>query len=108
MVSTRNEPGYRELLRLTAPYVGPRSIEMLLLDVGKIADFARRGASGVVHAICLNCMAGTAAAALLGRIRRDYRVPVVSLVYGASESPAQRTKLEAFVHQVHEHHRQMH
>jgi len=105
LVRRGDEPGYRELRRLTAPYVGPRSIEMLLLDVGKIADFADRGADGVVHAICLNCMLGTAAAALLGRIRKDYGIPVVSLVYGASEAPAQRTKLEAFVHQVREHHR---
>jgi hypothetical protein len=85
--------------------VGRRSVEMLILDVGKIAHFASAGADGIIHAICLNCMLGTAAAALLGRIRRDYGVPVVSLVYGAGETPALRTKLEAFVHQVREHHR---
>ena len=68
-------------------------------------EIANRGADGVVHAICLNCMLGTAAAALLGRLRRDYGVPTVSLVYGSGESPALRTRLEAFVHQAHEHHR---
>jgi hypothetical protein len=30
---------------------------------------------------------------------------MVSLVYGASAGPAQRTTLEAFVHQVRAHHR---
>ena len=65
----------------------------------------RHGADGIVHAICLNCMLGTAAAALLGRLRKDYGVPTVSLVYAAGETPALRTKLEAFVHQVREHHR---
>ncbi|MBI5486171.1 MAG: hypothetical protein HY905_02440 [Deltaproteobacteria bacterium] len=99
------EPGYREILRLTAPYVSNRSVEALILDVGKMADFANRGADGIVHAICLNCMLGTAAAALLGRLRHDYHVPTVSLVYGSGESPALRTRLEAFVHQVHEHFR---
>jgi predicted CoA-substrate-specific enzyme activase len=99
------EPSYRELIRLTAPYVGRRSVEMLILDVGKIAHFAGNGADGIVHAICLNCMLGTAAAGLLGRMRKDYGVPTVSLVYAAGETPALRTKLEAFVHQVHEHHR---
>jgi predicted nucleotide-binding protein (sugar kinase/HSP70/actin superfamily) len=99
------EPSYREMLRLTAPYVGPRSDEPLVLDVGKMAHFAGNGADGIVHAICLNCMLGTAAAALLGRLRQDYGVPTVSLVYGAGETPALRTKLEAFAHQVREHHR---
>jgi predicted CoA-substrate-specific enzyme activase len=99
------EPSYRELIRLTAPYVGRRSVEALILDVGKMAHFAVNGADGIIHAICLNCMLGTAAAALLGRLRHDYGVPTVSLVYAAGETPALRTKLEAFAHQVREHHR---
>jgi len=103
-VRRADEPSYREIMRLTAPYVSNRSVEALILDVGKMADFASRGADGIVHAICLNCMLGTAAAALLGRLRHDYGVPTVSLVYGTGESPALRTKLEAFVHQVREHH----
>jgi predicted CoA-substrate-specific enzyme activase len=104
-VRRADEPSYRELMRLTAPYVSNRSVEALILDVGKMADFANRGADGVVHAICLNCMLGTAAAALLGRLRHDYGVPTVSLVYGSGESPGLRTRLEAFVHQAHQHHR---
>jgi predicted CoA-substrate-specific enzyme activase len=100
-----DEPSYREIIRLTGPYVSKRSVEMLILDVGKMAHFAANGADGIVHAICLNCMLGTAAAALLGRIRHDYGVPTVGLVYGTGETPALRTKLEAFVHQVREHHR---
>ncbi|MDI7267383.1 MAG: acyl-CoA dehydratase activase-related protein, partial [Myxococcota bacterium] len=104
-VTRADEPTYGEIMRLTAPYVGNRSVEMLILDVGKMAEFADRGADGIAHAICLNCMLGTAAAALLGRLRRDYGVPTVSLVYAAGESPAMRTRLDAFVHQVHEHHR---
>jgi predicted nucleotide-binding protein (sugar kinase/HSP70/actin superfamily) len=103
-VRRADEPSYREIMRLTGPYVSDRSVEALILDVGKMADFAHRGADGIVHAICLNCMLGTAAAALLGRLRHDYGVPTVSLVYGSGETPALRTKLEAFVHQVREHH----
>jgi predicted nucleotide-binding protein (sugar kinase/HSP70/actin superfamily) len=99
------EPSHSDIVDLTAPYVGSRAIQQLLLDVGKMVDFASHGVDGVAQAICLNCMIGTAAAALLGRIRRDYGVPMVSLVYGSTEGPAQRTKLEAFVHQVREHHR---
>jgi predicted CoA-substrate-specific enzyme activase len=104
LVRGPDEPSYRETMRLASPYVGRRSIENLLLSVGKMVQFAREGADGILHAICLNCMLGTASAALLERIRRDYRVPVVNLVYAASETAAHRTRLEAFVHQVRAYH----
>ncbi|HEY3354352.1 MAG TPA: acyl-CoA dehydratase activase, partial [Polyangia bacterium] len=92
------EPSYRETMRMATPYVGPRSMEMLLLNVGKMVQFAEAGADGVLHAICLNCMVGTATAGLLERIRHDHGVPVVNLVYATSETPAPRTRREAFVH----------
>jgi predicted nucleotide-binding protein (sugar kinase/HSP70/actin superfamily)/NAD-dependent dihydropyrimidine dehydrogenase PreA subunit len=100
------EPSYREVMRMATPYVGPRSMEMLLLNIGKMVHFATQGADGVLHAICLNCMLGTASAGLLERIRRDHDVPVVNLIYATSETPAHRTRLEAFVHQVKARHAQ--
>jgi predicted nucleotide-binding protein (sugar kinase/HSP70/actin superfamily) len=104
MVHGPREPSYRETMRMATPYVGPRSMELMLLGVGKMVQFATQGADGVLHAICLNCMVGTASAGLLDRIRRDFDVPVVNLVYATTEPPAHRTRLEAFVHQVKAHH----
>jgi predicted nucleotide-binding protein (sugar kinase/HSP70/actin superfamily) len=101
MVTRPQEPGYSEVLQLATPYVGPNSQQLLLLNVAKMAHFAQHGADGVVNAMCLNCMFGTASAALLDKIRADHGgLPMVSLVYAGTENAALRTKIETFVHQV--------
>jgi predicted nucleotide-binding protein (sugar kinase/HSP70/actin superfamily) len=100
-----DEPDHRRTLELATRYVGPRSQQLFLLNVAKIVDFARRGADGIVHAICLNCMLGTASAAFLDRIREDHDgIPIAHLVYAGSENAALETRLETFVHQVKTHH----
>jgi hypothetical protein len=65
-----------------------------------MVDFARRGADGIVNAVCFNCMLGTVSAAVTGRIRKDHNgIPIANLVYSAIEG-SQRPMLEAFLHQV--------
>lgn len=95
------EPDHAEVLRLTAPYLGPGLPYPLLLNVAKMVDFARRGADGIVHAICLNCMLGTTASALIDRIRKDHDgIPMANMIYSGADNAVLRTKLETFVHQV--------
>ncbi|MCL5745937.1 MAG: acyl-CoA dehydratase activase [Acidobacteria bacterium] len=99
------EPPVDELIRLARPYLGPKTSYPVLLVVAKIADFLRRGADGVINAAGLNCIVGTATASLIPSIRADYGdAPVISLTYGGSEGPAQRIRLETFVHQVKQRH----
>lgn len=95
------EPPVDELIRLARPYIGPKTEYLVLLIAAKIADFLRRGADGVINAMGINCQVGTAVATLIPSIRADYGgAPVITLVYGGSEAPAQRIRLETFVHQV--------
>lgn len=95
------EPPVEELIRLARPYIGPKTEYLVLLIAAKIADFLRRGADGVINAMGINCQAGTAVATLIPSIRADYGgAPVITLVYSGSEAPAQRVRLETFVHQV--------
>jgi hypothetical protein len=95
------EPPPDHFLDLGARYVGPRTNHLVFHSVGKIADFLSRGAAGVVSASAINCMVGTAIAAVVPRIRADFdHAPVLTLVYGGSEGPAQRLRLETFAHQV--------
>ena len=102
VLTRAGEPGFREVLELAAPYVGEDGNEILILNVAKMVDFARRGVDGVVNAMGLNCMLGTVSAAIARRIRDDFgSLPVANLVYGGGET-GHRTALEAFVHQVHE------
>lgn len=95
------EPGYREVLKLASPYMWNEENEILLLNIAKIVDFARGGADGVINAMCFNCMIGTASAAIVEKIKRDYQgLPIITLVYTGAEHPSLRTSLDAFIEQV--------
>jgi predicted CoA-substrate-specific enzyme activase len=96
------EPPVEDLIRLGRPYVGPKTNYLILLTAAKVVDFLSRGASGVINAAGINCVVGTAAASVIPAIRADFRgAPILTLIYGSSEGPAQRIRLETFVHQVH-------
>ena len=105
-VHRRREPGYFELKRLAGPYMPNEDHELLYTNIAKVVDFLRRGADGVINAICFNCMVGNASAAIIEKIRRDYHdVPIITAVYAGGDDPSRRMELEAFVSQVKEHHR---
>jgi predicted nucleotide-binding protein (sugar kinase/HSP70/actin superfamily) len=92
--------------RLAAPYMPNEAHELLFLNTVKIVDFARRGADGIINAICFNCMVGNASAAVIEKIRRDYQdIPIITAVYSGGEDPSRRMVLEAFVSQVNAYHR---
>jgi len=95
------EPPAHELIRLALPFVGSRTDSLIVQCVAKTVDFLRRGAGGVINAVCINCMVGTATASVIPSIRAAFgQSPVITLVYGNSEGPTQRIRLETFVHQV--------
>jgi hypothetical protein len=97
------EPPVDHFFKLAGGYVGPGTNHLIMHSVGKIADFLSRGAAGVINAAGINCMVGTAVASSIPRIRADYgHAPVITLVYGGTEGPAQRLRLETFVHRVKE------
>jgi predicted CoA-substrate-specific enzyme activase len=90
-----------ELVRRVRPYLGPRTNYLILLTAAKIVDFLQRGAGGVINASGINCIVGVATASVTPAIRADFaQAPVIALVCGGKESPAQRIRLETFVHQV--------
>ena len=96
-----SEPTYKTVLEFASPYISPENNRILLLNIAKMVDFARRGADGVINVICLNCMLGTVSEAISAQIKRDYdRIPIPTLVFSGSDIPSENTKLEAFVYQV--------
>jgi predicted CoA-substrate-specific enzyme activase len=97
------EPSSKDILEFVSPYMGRDNNQTLLLNIAKMVDFARRGADGVVNAICFNCMLGTVSEALAVQVRRDYKnIPLPTLIYGTTELSSGKSKLEAFVYQVHQ------
>ena len=104
-IARLEEPGYRAMQALAAPYMPNEEHELLFLNTVKIVDFARRGADGIINATCFNCMVGNASAAIVEKVRRDYPdLPIVTAVYAGGEDPSRRMVLEAFVSQVKAHH----
>ena len=100
-VTRAAEPGYKDVLFLSAPYVDPSANETVLLNVAKMAHFAQNGASGVINAISFNCMLGTVAASLTEKIRADHQmIPITTIMYTGKPSPEIDARLEAFAHQV--------
>ncbi len=103
-VSRLEEPGYLEMKKLAAPYMPNEAHQLLFLNTVKIVDFARRGADGIINAVCFNCMVGNASAAIIEKIRNDYHdIPILTAVYSGGEDPSRAMVLEAFVSQVKRH-----
>jgi predicted CoA-substrate-specific enzyme activase len=97
------EPSSKDILDFVSPYIGRDNNQTLLLNIAKMVDFAKRGADGVVNAICFNCMLGTVAEGLSVQIRKDYKnIPLPTLIYGTTDLASDQSKLEAFVYQVHQ------
>jgi predicted nucleotide-binding protein (sugar kinase/HSP70/actin superfamily) len=100
-VEMAGEPGYREVLSRASPYMDEDANEMVLLNIAKMVDFAKRGAAGIINAISFHCMLGTVAASITDRIRQDYgMLPITTMVYSGKASADTDAKLEAFAHQV--------
>jgi len=106
-VKSVREPGYKDVIRFTSRYLHQDNNEMLLLNIAKMADFVVKGASGVINAICFNCMLGTVSEALAARIQSDFNnIPIPTMIYSGSDIQVEKTKLEAFVFQVKNYHEQ--
>ncbi len=104
-ISRLEEPGYLEMKKLAAPYMPNEAHELLFLNTVKVVDFARKGADGIINAVCFNCMVGNASAAIIEKIRRDHHdIPIITAVYSGGEDPSRAMVLEAFVNQVKRHH----
>jgi predicted nucleotide-binding protein (sugar kinase/HSP70/actin superfamily) len=99
--SWREEPDPDRYQQLARRYVGDGVNLLVQWNVAKMVDYATRGADGIINAVGENCMAGTVSAAITRRIRRDHGgIPLITPYYGVTESDAEQTALEAFVHQT--------
>ncbi|MFH1467125.1 MAG: acyl-CoA dehydratase activase [Pseudomonadota bacterium] len=96
-----HEPSNQRVRELAAPYLGAEAGSLEILNIAKMADFAERGADGVLNAICFGCMVGGISAAILQKIRQDHGgLPMATIAYGGTGGSDGSARLEAFVHQV--------
>lgn len=95
------DPPMREILEMARPYFDPLLGTEATLTVGKVVDFARHGASGVVNVAPFSCMPGIVVSGLSARMRRDLgQLPWLDINYDGQRITNIHTRLEAFVHQV--------
>ncbi len=98
-LATEQKPS--RLVELAEPFVSEYTNWLVLLGVGKIADFIDSGVQGVINAVALHCMVGVAIDAALPLLRNTYtNTPIITLTYGGTEGPAQHIRLETFIHTV--------
>ena len=101
-LATERKPS--RLVELAKPFVSEYTNWLVLLGVGKIADFMECGVHGVINAVAVHCMVGVAIDASLPLLRNTYPdTPIITLTYGGTKGPGQRVRLETFVHTVLEH-----
>ncbi|UCF16929.1 MAG: hypothetical protein JSW59_05610, partial [Phycisphaerales bacterium] len=98
-LATEQRPS--RLVELAGPFVSEHTNWLVLLGVGKIADFIECRVHGVINAVAVHCMVGVAIDAALPLLRNTYPdTSIITLTYGGTEGPAQRIRLETFVHTV--------
>jgi predicted CoA-substrate-specific enzyme activase len=98
-LATEQKPS--RLVELAEPFVSEHTNWLVLLGVGKIADFIECGVRGVINTVAVHCMAGVAIDSALPLLRSTYPdTPIITLTYGSTEGPAQHIRLETFVHTV--------
>ncbi len=95
-----HDPDTAAILGNAAPWLHDSFQGEAVLSVGKSVDMARRGVCGIVSAMPFGCMPGTVVNALLRDVGGRFNLPVVSLAFDGTDSPANRLHLTAFMEQA--------
>ncbi len=104
LLDSAEEPTVDEIIGLARRYVSEEFEGEAILSVGKSLDYLRHGVDGIVNVIPFTCMPGTVVTMLLKRVREDAGlIPVLTVACDGQRSMGTRMRLEAFMHQVHEH-----
>ncbi|HHI96697.1 MAG TPA: hypothetical protein ENJ96_02470, partial [Thermodesulfatator atlanticus] len=104
LLDSAEEPTVEEIIGLAKRYVSEEFEGEAILSVGKSLDYLRHGVNGIVNVIPFTCMPGTVVTMLLKRVREERGlIPVLTVACDGQRSMGTRMRLEAFMHQVHEH-----
>ena len=99
------EPKVKGILEKASPYIDESFEGEAILSVGKSIDFIEKGTSGIINAMPFTCMPGTISSAIMRLIQNRFNIPVINIAYDGQGLTNIMTRLEAFMHQVKEHHK---
>ncbi len=98
-----HEPTIKKTFEYAQPYLDASFQGEAILSMGKCKDYFIKGASGLVNLMPFTCMPGTIVTALLKRFREDHdMVPFLNMTFDGQEQSGMMTRMEAFMHQVHQ------
>ncbi|MDQ7783856.1 MAG: acyl-CoA dehydratase activase [Desulfomonilaceae bacterium] len=97
------DPFGRRMRKALAAHMDPGYPPGMAAPPATVLSQVAGGADGVLNLITLNCSYGTVATATLGRVLKERGgVPMLTLVYDGLKKTNERTRLEAFMDQVHD------
>lgn len=100
-IRTPQERQFPEVSRVAGTYASHWIDKVLSLNLSRVEELQQAGASGVINAMCHNCMLGTVTASLMPAMRRAHPgLATCTLVYEGLQSTHNVNRLEAFAHQV--------
>ena len=95
------EPTIPQIIEYASPYFAPDMEIPIVGNVAKCVDFARKGCAGLINLVPLGCLLANAYAACFPKLRADYgNIPILNLIFDGLKATNQRTRLQAFMHQV--------
>jgi len=94
-------PKVADRIEAAAPYATESIDPVVTVNLSKAKNYARGGCSGIANLIVLNCLYGTLATAIYKKIQRDHnQIPMITMIYEGLKPTNEKTRIEAFVHQV--------
>jgi predicted nucleotide-binding protein (sugar kinase/HSP70/actin superfamily) len=98
-----DESSSRAVARSVRPFYDAALGTEAVLSMGRAVDYASVGAHGILNVLPFSCMPGIIVGGMAPRIRRDLQqIPWLDLPYDAQKETNIRTRLEAFMYQVHQ------
>ncbi|TET16216.1 MAG: CoA activase [Dehalococcoidia bacterium] len=94
-------PSVEERIEMASPYVSPDIDPVVTTNVAKAERYATQGCSGIANLIVLNCVFGSLATAIYKKVQRERNgIPLLTMIYDGLKQTNEKTRIEAFVHQV--------
>jgi benzoyl-CoA reductase/2-hydroxyglutaryl-CoA dehydratase subunit BcrC/BadD/HgdB len=89
--------------RIVEPYLDHRLPPGIAAPLATALSSINHGAHAILNLITLNCSYGTVVTAALNRALKGMpNIPMLTLVYDGLKKTNEKTRLEAFMEQVHE------
>ena len=94
-------PPVKQREDMASPYVSAAIDPVVTVNVSKAKGYAARGCSGIANLIVLNCLYGGLCTAVYKKIQREHsNIPMLTMIYDGLKQTNEKTRIEAFMHQV--------